>query len=203
MDVKKAEARKKVLKNHVNNNTLIYGNDSMKKRTIYDPNEIIEYDDYAEIILYNKKCEEVARALIDLDDINKASQYKWSLNNKGYARNTKNNLLLHRLIMDCPKDMEVDHINRDPLDNRKSNLRICTHKQNLRNKSLQCNSTSGIVGVSWSKTFNKWKSYIMIDNKYINLGLYDTKEDAIIARERAEIEYFGEYRKQEKSEKPC
>lgn len=175
----------------------------MKKRTIYDPNEIIEYNDYAEVILYNRKCEEVARALIDLDDINKTSQYKWSLNNKGYIRNTKNNLLLHRFIMDCPKDMEVDHINHNPLDNRKSNLRICTHQQNLRNKSLQCNSTSGIVGVSWSKTFNKWKSYIMIDNKYINLGLYNTKEDAIKARERAEIEYFGEYRKQEESEKPC
>lgn len=179
----------------------------MKKRTIYDPNEIIEYKDYAEIVLYNKKCEEVTRALIDLDDIDKASQYKWSLNNKGYVRNTKNNLLLHRLIMDCPKDMEVDHINHDPLDNRKSNLRICTHQQNLMNKSLQRNSTSGIVGISWSETFSKWKAYIMVNNKYINLGLFSTKEEAIKAREYAEIEYFGEYRKQNEiqqgNDEPC
>ena len=96
--------------------------------------------------------------------------------------------------MNCPDDMVVDHINLNPLDNRKMNLRICTKQQNEMNRPLRNNNTSGITGVSLYKQTNKWRAYIEYNQKYIHLGLFDTKEDAIKARKQAEIKYFGEYR---------
>ena len=163
------------------------------ERTKYDPNEIVLYDDYAEIVLYDNNCEEVARALIDLEDINKVKDYKWCLSH-GYVFNQKNNIRLHRLIMDCPEDMVVDHINRNRLDNRKSNLRICTIQQNSMNRDIQSNNTSGIVGVYWEKSRCKWCAQIMLNKKNIFLGYFNTKEEAIKVRKQAEIDLFGEYR---------
>ena len=170
------------------------------ERTIYDPNEIVLYDDYAEIVIYNKYCEEVARALIDLEDVDIIKEYKWNLrNNDGYISNKKVGLL-HRLIMNPDNDMVVDHINHNKLDNRKSNLRICTQQQNTMNTSLSKNNTSGIAGICWDKLRSKWKSYININSKRINLGYFNTKKEAIEARKQAELEYFGEYRNKEDEE---
>ena len=166
------------------------------ERTRFDPNEIVEYDDHAEIILYNKQCEEVARALIDLEDIDKIKNYKWRVNDNGYVltdiKGTTKKIRLHRFIMDCPDDKVVDHINHDRLDNRKSNLRICTQQQNLMNKKS--------VGVTFDKRRNKWYAQIMHNRKHVFLGSFNTKEEAIEARKRAEIEYFGEYRNQDEED---
>ena len=165
-------------------------------RTKFDKNEIIKYDDYAEIIIYNDKNKEVARAMIDLDDVDKVKSYRWGLITLNYVRNTKIGLL-HRFIMNCPDDMMVDHINHNPLDNRKSNLRIVTNQQNSMNKGLQSNNTSGYPGVYWSKTENKWYARIKVNGEIIYLGYFGNKEAAIEARKQAEIEYFGEYRNQD------
>ena len=162
-------------------------------RTKYNSNEIVKYDEYAEIILYNKDCEEIARTMIDLDDVEKVKKYKWCLSH-GYTLNRKNNTMLHRFLMNCPKDMVVDHINHNPLDNRKSNLRICTQQQNAMNQSINSKNTSGVTGVSYDKQKNKWQSYIGLNDKKINLGYYNTLEEAIEVRKQAEIKYFGEYR---------
>lgn len=62
------------------------------------------------------------------------------------------------------------------------------------NRPLRSHNTSGITGVSLHKQTNKWRAYIEYDQKYIHLGLFDTKEEAIKARKLAEIKYFGEYR---------
>lgn len=164
------------------------------ERTKYDPNKIIEYDDYAEIVLYNKDCEEVARTLIDLDDIDKVKDYKWSLLSNGYVAYKSKKIRLHRFITDCPDNMVVDHINHNPLDNRKCNLRICTQQENMMNQSINSKNTSGITGVVWNKQKNRWMAQIMCNKKNINLGLFNTKEEAIEARKQAELEYFGEYR---------
>ena len=170
-------------------------------RTIYDPNEIIEYEDYAEIILYNNQCEEVARALIDLDDIDKVKNCKWYMSNGYVVHRIKNKQIrLHRIIMNPNDDMVVDHINHNPLDNRKSNLRICTLQQNNMNKTIQSNNTSGTTGVFWDKQTNKWRAGIKINQKKINLGRFNTKEEAIQKRKQAEIEYFGEYRNDNKDD---
>ena len=166
------------------------------KRTKYDPNEIIVHEDYAEIVIYNQKCEEVARTLIDIDDVDKIKNYKWCLKAQGYIHSgSKSKIInLHRLIMDCPDDMVVDHINHNKLDNRKSNLRICTHHQNSMNISKHSNNTSGVSGINWRKDEQKWVARIGINNKRLFLGYFNTKKEAIEARKQAEIDLFGEYR---------
>ena len=164
-------------------------------RTKQDLNEIIEHEDYAEIVLYDKNCEEVARALIDLDDVDKVKNYRWGLT-KGYVLN-KSIKELHRFIADCPDDMIVDHINHNKLDNRKENLRICTKSQNAMNVKKRKNNTSGATGVYWDKIRSKWYAQIWINARCTNLGYFGSKEEAIQARKNAEIEYFGEYRNQD------
>lgn len=164
------------------------------RRTRKDPNEIIIYDGYAEIILYDDNCKEIDRCKIDIEDVEKVKGYKWSKDNYGYCIHTNLNIKLHRYIMNCPEDMVVDHINHDTLDNRKENLRICTKKQNERNIKLRSNNISGYTGVGFHKETNKWRAYIQKDNKLITLGLFENKKDAIKARKEAEKEYFGEFR---------
>lgn len=169
-------------------------------RSKYDPNEIVICDDYAEIILYDKYGSEKDRALIDIDDIDKVKNIKWHLTHYGYVSNNENKQQLHRFIMNCPEDMVVDHINHNILDNRKSNLRICTKQQNNMNVKKGKNNTSGIVGVCWDKCINKWLAQITYNYKNIYLGHFNTKEEAIEARKQAEIDLFGDYRNKEDEE---
>lgn len=161
-------------------------------RTRNDLNEIIEYDDYAEIILYNKQHDEIARAIIDLDNIDSVKQYKWCLNGNGYPFNNQVGFL-HRFIKDCPEDMVIDHINHNRLDNRYDNLRVCTTQQNSMNTGQRCNTSSGVTGVSYYAHRNTWEAYISINGKRKRLGYFKTIEEAIEARRQAEIEYYGEF----------
>ena len=161
-------------------------------RTRFDVNEIIEYDDCAEIVIYDKHGNEKARVMIDLEYVDIVKQYKWHLTH-GYVNNNKVGRL-HRFLMNPPEDMVVDHINRNPLDNRICNLRICTQHDNCLNKTARYDNISGVIGVVWDKKNKKWRAQIRVNGKYIHLGRYNTKEEAIEARRQAEIEYFGEYR---------
>ena len=161
-------------------------------RTVYDSNEIILFENHAEIVIYNKKCEEIDRAIIDLEDVEKVKKYKWCKTSKGYIL-SNDKKLLHRYITNCPENMTVDHINKNKLDNRKSNLRICTMQENDFNKPILKNNTSGVAGVSRTKN-GTWRAYISLNRKQINLGHFKNKEDAIKARKNAEIKYFGEFR---------
>ena len=161
------------------------------ERTRYDVNEIIIKENYAEIILYNNKNEESGKALIDIEDIEKVKQYKWFLNSNDYVVNNKIGSL-HRFIMNPPDDMVVDHINHNKFDNRKENLRICTHQENDWNKGIIKTNTSGVTGVIKTQ-WNTWQSCITVNDKKIVLGSFKTKEEAIKSRKEAEIKYFGEY----------
>lgn len=108
----------------------------------YERNDIEIFENHAEIILRDKHGQERERALIDLDDVEKVKNIKWRLRvGKGnctsyvYGFTPEQNVLkLHRLITDCPVELEVDHKNRNGLDNRKCNLKICTHKENCKNR---------------------------------------------------------------------
>ena len=104
---------------------------------------------------------------------------------------------LHRIITNAPKGYEVDHIDRNTLNNRRENLRICTRQENSRNKTKQRNNTSGYKGVSWDKAKKKWRAFISVDKKQIFLGRYDNIEEAIKARQQADIKYFKEFRNKE------
>lgn len=90
-----------------------------------------------------------------------------------------------------------DHIDRNPLNNRKSNLRPATMSENMSNRSLFKNNKSGITGVWWDDKREKWIAYIRKDNKQNYLGSFINKNDAIRARLNAEVKYFGEFAPQQ------
>ena len=95
--------------------------------------------------------------------------------------------------LEFPEGMEVDHINGNSLDNRKSNLRICTHKENVRNQKLSAANTSGYRGVSWNKASKKWEAYIKVNQKRIYLGKFVDILDAARAYAKKAKECFGEF----------
>lgn len=138
-------------------------------------------------------------ALVDDIDYEHLSQWKWYYLSSGYAvrdqhiNKKKFNFLMHRVIMNTPKNMDTDHINHNPLDNRRKNLRIVTTSQNLFNTSIRSDNTSGYKGVSWSKSAKKWWALIWKDKKHHSLGYYDNLEDAISARKSGEKLYFGSF----------
>lgn len=140
-------------------------------------------------------------AIIDLDDYDKVKDFYWDVNdgNYVYTRKTKNRktirIFLHRLIMPIFDDnLFIDHINGNPLDNRKCNLRVVTIQQNCCNRKKQINNTTGHTGVTMNR--GKFLAFLTQNHKNIHLGYYDNLEDAVKAREDAEIRYFGEYRRQ-------
>lgn len=85
---------------------------------------------------------------------------------------------LHRLLMNPPDDMVVDHINRNPLDNRRINLRVCTVAENNRNLSIRKNNTSGIMGVYYRKNRGYWVAQKYYKGKWTVKGGFKTKEEA-------------------------
>ena len=90
-----------------------------------------------------------------------------------------------------------DHINRNPLDNRKSNLRPCSKLENAKNRSKQHNNTSGVTGVNYNKQKGKWIARIRIDKKETCVYSGDSFEDAVVARLKAEKKYYGEFASQQ------
>lgn len=137
-------------------------------------------------------------AIVDDDDYDELSKYNWVANKPNktcvYARrNSKDgNHYMHRIITDCPKGMEVDHINGDKLDNRKLNLRICTHSNNGKNMKPWSKGTSSIYkGVCWENFTSRWKAEITIDRKHITLGRFSNEADAALAYNAAAIKYHG------------
>ena len=94
-------------------------------------------------------------------------------------------LYMHRFIMSPPEDMVVDHKNKCGLDNRKQNLRVVTKSQNLHNRKLNRNNTSGYIGVALCKDTNKWRATIMIERQRYHLGRFDSLEAANAARRLA------------------
>lgn len=105
-------------------------------------NEYIFGENEIQIVLKSKKYG-IKYALIDKADYEKIKDYTWTLNAKHYPnfyvcawnRKLKKRMQLHRIITDCPKNLVVDHINHNPLDNRKINLRVCTQYENMQNQS--------------------------------------------------------------------
>lgn len=99
---------------------------------------------------------------------------------------------MHRLILGFPMGM-VDHKNGNPLDNRRSNLRICSNSQNQANRRRLATNTSGFRGVTWNKKSRRWQASIMFNQKCTYLGMYDLAEDAAIAYDVKARELFGEF----------
>lgn len=138
-------------------------------------------------------------AQIDDEDYEKVSKYKWTYCSAGYAFYSEHSsapnrlvLMLHRYIIDAPNGFEVDHIDRNGLNNQKSNLRLATRAQNLANRGkLGKNKSSKYKGVCRHK--NKWQASIKTSGEQIYLGRYETEEAAAMAYNYAAQKYFGEY----------
>jgi hypothetical protein len=142
--------------------------------------------------------------IISKCDFERVIAHNWSLafykksNNSPYfqyrtPRPEREEILLHRFIVNCPAGKCVDHINGNTLDNRRENLRICTQAENRCNSRIQNNNTSGYKGVSWSEGHKKWRSQIKLNKKIIHLGYFNTPEEAYAAYCAASEKYHGEY----------
>lgn len=133
----------------------------------------------------------------DWDDFDLIKEYCWveitmgnnykcliahNIYGEGYVRMTA--------LLGCK---HYDHKNRNPFDNRRENLREATHSQNMMNRNISSNNTSGVIGVGWHKKSNQWQSRIYINKVQQTLGMFSDKEEAIKARLVAEQKYYGEF----------
>lgn len=132
--------------------------------------------------------------LIDTSDLDTVRRYSWCFSKTGYlvANNGNKVIRLHRYLLDAPSGIVVDHINGDPSDNRRCNLRLCSQKDNSRNCRPTKGSKTGIVGVKITES-GRYVAQIMVDGKLITIGNYATLNEAAKARCKAELKYYGEF----------
>lgn len=131
----------------------------------------------------------------DLEDYNLIKDYTWLYNEDNYVITIVNGKIIrmHMLIMDSNGTKDVDHRNHTTWDNQKHNLRICEHFENIIHSKTYSNNTSGRKGVYWDKSRDKWMASITYNKITKNLGRFDLFEDAVDARELAEIQYHKDF----------
>ena len=132
-------------------------------------------------------------ALVDDCDFEKISGFTWRLSKAGYVYTYSKNKMfyLHRVIAETPKGKSTDHSNMDKLDNRRSNLRICSHSQNTANTLPRFGRR--LKGAYYDKTRKNYLALISVKGKSKNLGRYKTEEEAHKAYAQAAMVVFGEF----------
>ena len=137
----------------------------------------------------------VNQMLVDLSDFELVSKYSWYVDSAGYpaTRHKGQRIRLHKMLLGkLPQGLVVDHINRSKLDNRRSNLRVCTQQINMQNMSLKSTNKSGVTGVFFDKQVQRWRAQISSNGKTKHVGIFDDFEDAVNARKKAEKIYYTE-----------
>lgn len=142
-------------------------------------------------------------ALVDDEDFEYLNQWKWLMGDMYAARTImkvkadgsklKTTQLMHKLLIDVPNGMYVDHINQNKLDNRKSNLRVCTFSENQRNRGKQLNNKTGYKGVSYKTKNKKFVAQIKVEKKQIHIGLFNCPVEAAKAYNQAAIKLHGKF----------
>lgn len=153
-------------------------------------NELLRYEPSSGKLFWKKKTAQRIKVGDEAGTLCKNSGYRMVfINRKGY--------LVHRIAIllatgACDPSKEVDHIDHDRVNNRLNNLRIVDHVNNMRNLSLRETNKTGVIGVSLKYTRTgelRYSANIMVNRKSINLGIFDTIEEAAAAREEANIKY--------------
>lgn len=123
--------------------------------------------------------------LVDDDDLARLSAHRWRVTPQGYAmacmasgKRGGTSVLMHRMVMGACAGDEIDHINRDKLDNRKANLRLCTHAENCRNRGKWRGCSSQHRGVSWNKRRSCWQVVIRENGRLTWKGSYASELEA-------------------------
>lgn len=139
-------------------------------------------------------------AKVDKEDLPKVDGKVWGPTKGGkttYAtrrlQGTNSSIGMHRVIVDAPPGMEVDHVNGNGLDNRRHNLRLCTKSQNQGNRQKHRQSASKFKGVWWDKSKQKWRAAVRVNGRRIYGGLFLREEDAARRYDELAIEHFGRF----------
>ena len=144
-------------------------------------------------------------AIVDDDDFERLKGHKWfaawcphtesfyAQRNIPASRHRQRTIIMHREIMSASDGEEVDHRNHDTLDNRRSNLRVCTKQQNMLNRGIQRNNTSGFKGVKRHSQCRRWVATVQLNHKRKYLGLFRSPIDAAKAYDDAVLSLHGEF----------
>jgi len=173
----------------------------------HDPNEIRTEGDVAFVVLRDVEGTAVGEVIVDRPDLSLVESYKWYRMKGRYAYyaasrtgSRKRLILMHRIILGDDQSAEVDHRNRNGLDNRRANLRWATRSQNAQNTPGLANTSSRFKGVSWNKNAQKWKASIFVGPKCKHIGYFSAEEDAALAYNKevhliqGEFAYLNEVR---------
>ena len=173
-------------------------------------NEIIIDGQVAHIVIYNRQGVPIISTTIDVSDVDLIRHHAWYLDRKGYivtasrtpAEDPRRQLkvYLHSVFLPSRDGFCIDHINRNPLDNRRSNLRYATFQMNR----LNTDKVSGISYHKWrdkklgTKRLSPWKATLYLSEKpndrgRRHLGYFKTKGDAVLARQAAVADYFASH----------
>jgi len=162
------------------------------ERTRYDPNVFIIMNGECHIQLFGNNGEYVTTAIVDESDYDLICKYKWFFSS-GYAATYSNGMLIriHKFIMSTGD--EIDHIDGNGLNNKRNNLRCCTHAQNICNQKNRVGTSSRFKGVFWRKDRRKWQSYISHNGIRVWLGCFKKEVDAAIAYNKKANILHGEF----------
>lgn len=139
-------------------------------------------------------------AIVDDEDYAPLAQYRWRIlrtHGLSYAirggSKGKEAILMHREILGARPGLQVDHANRNGLDNRRINLRLANQTQNNANSRLTYRNKSGYKGVHWSRQKAAWHAELRVDGRKIHLGFFDTLDQAARTYDEAAVTHFGEF----------
>lgn len=166
---------------------------------------VVVEDSVAHIPLYGRHGVMKGWAVVDAQDLPIVADVAWTIDPRGYVagRPSRNaTTTMHAWIMrDRDSGVSIDHIDGDRLNNRRSNLRVCSQAENSRNRGRGTNNTSGFKGVSRTES-GRWRARIVIDRKEFSLGRFDTKEAAAKAYDLAASRLHGKFARLNLSHRP-